>query len=204
MRRTACAVAVTAAGVCAGGAFAEVTWTLDQAAWTSQVGGPGAVTQIDFGTVPLDTILKEQFSAQGLHFTDGNDFRAEVAGQDPPIPVVLGGPILPTLNYPITMRFDQMLTGFSAMQFTGDFGVQLYHDSELVGSAAVDGLASFQIVGFVSDVPFNRVVVLPNIGSANHIAAMGNISFAVPSPAGVALMACAGLLAPGRDRRRRR
>ena len=32
-------------------ANAEVTWTLDQAAWTSQVGGSGAVTQIDFGTV---------------------------------------------------------------------------------------------------------------------------------------------------------
>ena len=127
-----------------------------------------------------------------------------MAGQDPPIPVVLGGPILPTLNYPITMRVDQMLTGFSAVQFTGDFGVQLYHDSELVGTAAVDGLASFQIVGFVSDVAFNRVVVVGNMGTFNNLAAMGNISFAVPSPAGAALMACAGLLAPGRDRRRRR
>ena len=106
---------------------------------------------------------------------------------------MLGGPILPTLNYPITMRFDQMLTGFSAMQFTGDFGVQLYHDSELVGSAAVDGLASFQIVGFVSDVAFNRVVVVGNMGTFNNLALMGNISFAVPAPSALALLAVAAL-----------
>ena len=116
-----------------------------------------------------------------------------MAGQDPPIPVVLGGPILPTLNYPITMRFDQMLTGFSAMEFTGDFGVQLFHDSLLVGSATALGLPINQVIGFVSDVPFNRVVVVGNMGTFNNLAAMGNISFAVPAPSALALLAVAAL-----------
>ncbi len=186
---------VTAGTALAGthSATAEVTWTLDQTTWTSQVGGPGAVTAIDFGTVPGGAILNEQFAAQGLHFTDGDDSRVEVLGSDPPFPAVLGGPIFPTLNYPITMRFDQMLTGFSAKEFTGDFGVQLFHDSLLVGSATALGLPINQVIGFVSDVPFNRVVVVGNMGTFNNLAAMGNISFAVPAPSALALLAVAAL-----------
>ena len=181
-------------------ATAEVTWTLDQAAWTSQVGGSGAVTQIDFGTVPGGAILNGQFAAQGLHFTDGDDWRTEI-GLTPPAPGVIGGPILFPLNYPITMRFDQMLTGFSAMEFTGDFGVQLFHDSLLVGSATALGLPINQVIGFVSDVPFNRVVVVGNMGTFNNLAAMGNISFAVPAPSAVALLAVAAVSGGARRRR---
>ncbi len=185
---------VTAGTALAGthSANAEVTWTLDQAAWTSQVGGPEAVTAIDFGTVPGGAILNEQFATQGLHFTDGDDWRTEV-GLTPPAPGVIGGPILFPLNYPITMRFDQMLTGFSAMEFTGDFGVQLFHDSLLVGSATALGLPVNQVIGFVSDVSFNRVVVVGNMGTFNNLAAMGNISFAVPAPSALALLAVAAL-----------
>ena len=84
---------VTAGTALAGtdSANAEVTWTLDQAAWTSQVGGPGAVTAIDFGTVPGGAILNEQFAAQGLHFTEGRAARSGAAAFVRLLPLVEGG-----------------------------------------------------------------------------------------------------------------
>ena len=187
----AAVVVVVALAVLAlvGTAAAEVTWTLDKAAWTASYGGQQNVTDVDFGTLTPGTIVTEQFADLGVHFTDGDDkvVIANPWGPPPTFPALLSyASGSPPGEYDITILLDGPMNGFGVRPTGPSLDVQLWLAGSLVGQGPATGMPYWQpdaFVGFQSSVPFDKVVILhhPSENPAQGVA-VGNLAFAIPAP----------------------
>ena len=202
-RQQSHAVAVVAVAILAlaGTAAAEVTWTLDKAAWTASYGGQQNVTDVDFGTLTPGTIVTEQFADLGVHFTDGDDVAILLNPFEPPPTsypgmrsFVSGSP--PGI-YDITIVLDGPMSGFGVRPASSKLTVEFWLAGSLVGEGQASGLPYWQpnaFLGFQSSVPFDKVVILhhPSENPAQGVA-VGNLAFVIPAPGvfGVALVAAA-------------
>ena len=141
-------------------AFAGISYTFSQPTWTAAAGGAGATSFVDFNTLPNFTVVTEQFSSLGVHFTDGDDVSALT--QWPPVgffnalfswPYWQGGSPSgitlvfdsPQQSLGITIGFDQFTLTF----FSGQ--------NELATLTAVN-VPSGGFLGFLSDTAFDRVI----------------------------------------------
>ena len=198
----AAVVVVVALAVLAlvGTAAAEVTWTLDKAAWTASYGGQQNVTDVDFGTLTPGTIVTEQFADLGVHFTDGDD-QAVVAnpwGPPPTFPALRSNIFgSPPGEYDMTIVLDESMAGFGVRPASTSYDVLFYLNGAAVGEAHVAGIQSWlpdAFVGFQSSVPFDSLKILhiPSPNPAQYVA-VGNLAFVIPAPGvfGVALVAAA-------------
>lgn len=189
------ALAVMCTGTSAG---AAITYTTDPGVWTATAGGPGAVKSVDFGTIPLFQIVTEQFAGLGVHFTDGDDFRAATLGS-PSYAILVSSPHLSTPPpTSITLKFDSTQFAISFLAMNSGQPLLFYLGERLVMSYEVPTLQSPYFVGLFSDAPFDRVVV-DHFPDANF-ATLTNFEFSsVPTPAPLVLLALVSHLA----RRRR-
>ena len=195
-------VAVVALAVLAmaGTAAAEVTWTLDKAAWTASYGGQQNVTDVDFGTLTPGTIVTEQFADLGVHFTDGDDVAVLANPLEPPIsyPALRSFvPGSPPGEYDITIVLDGPMSGFGVRPNGPNLNLEFWLAGSLVGEGHVTGMPYWQpdaFIGFQSSVVFDKVVILhnPSPNPAQGVA-VGNLAFAIPAPGalGVAVVAAA-------------
>ncbi len=198
----AAVVAVVALAVLAlvGTAAAEVTWTLDKAAWTASYGGQQNVTDVDFGTLTPGTIVTEQFADLGVHFTDGDDRVVLVNPWGPP-PTFNAlksyVPGTPPGEYDITIILDGSMSGFGVRPTGPSLDVQFWQAGALVGEGHATSVPYWQsdpFIGFQSSVSFDKVVILHHTSSnpAQGVT-VGNLAFAIPAPGalGVAVVAAA-------------
>ncbi|MBX3355684.1 MAG: hypothetical protein KF724_08300 [Phycisphaeraceae bacterium] len=209
-----CVFAVTT-----GHAVAGVSYTIDKAAWVSAAGGASNITQVNFGDVPANTLITNQWAPQGVSFTDGDDWSAYAwnPGYPQALKPAIGGkdiwnPVPPGI-YEINMEFAAPLKfwGTRPLNYMG-VHVEFYLGDTLVGDIFAsnipfgmppnDAVAVF--VGFQSVTPFDRVRLIPPPPPQGFTVAVAGMieymSFAVPAPSAALLLALVALRTRGRRR----
>jgi hypothetical protein len=183
MRTIALTGLVTAALLVAAPARAAFTEYTDPVEWQNAVGDYETITFTEF---PVDTLLGDQYSDLGVHFTDGNDYIYQAAAFDSDMRGVDG-------NGNITLAFDTPQQ-WIAVDYPGFIQIELYKDAALLYQSSIFVHESF--AGLLSAQAFDTAVLIDPAGEAE----IDNLYFGVPAPSGLAVFGA--FLALGGRRRR--
>ncbi len=161
---------------------ADVTLYGVQSEWEQDV---GAFTFIDFTGFPEYTIITEQYSDLGIHFTDGTDEIALGSAYSDGAGLFGGSFLLPTMNHAINLKFDEPIHAIAAD--IGDLIFYLYDGDELIYESPLFGGG---FVGLLSSESFNKVMM---VGTGHTY--IDNLYFqAIPGPgSGVLLLVSSAL-----------
>lgn len=187
-------IAVSAAACIHAAAGADVTVYTNKSQWQAAA---GSSTFIGFTGYPSDTIITNQYAAQGLLFTDGNDFI-----QNSPSWIDGSGLLSTEFTSPYGGRarlsFSQSRRDI-AVEFPGTVVIELYAGGQLTFTSTYYNGAFTPFVGLHSSTPFDTAILYDGF---DPVLAIDNIYFgpAVPAPSVITLFA-AGALTPRRRRK---
>lgn len=175
-------------------AHAEVAIFTNQSAWSVAAGD---YTTIDFTGFPPGTIATDQFTDQGIVFTEGNDviihagsFENDGAG----LYANIAGSA-----YTISASFTAPCSSIAA-DHPGTIAFRLYADGEMFYESGLLGSGGFGFFsGLVSDQPFDSIVIFRWTGNPAYV---DDLHFGppIPVPGGLIVLALGCVSARGRRR----
>lgn len=158
----------------------------DRLVWEAAV---GAFDTIDFTGFADGTTITNQYSGLGATFTDGNDTILTNAA------FVLDGVGLDA-HGSITILFSTPIM-YIGVDFPGALHIDLFSGGKLIYSSSDFAGSGSGFFAGISDEAFDQVVLIDWV---DGLAFIDNVSFGIPAPSAMALLALAGVMGTRRRR----
>jgi hypothetical protein len=187
-QRVNCSIALLCGVSIADPTTASVNWYINKAIWQANAGAHSTIT---FTELPANTFITDQYAHLGVHFTDGSDTIYNNTN------IFLDGYGLNGAFDETTLEFDSPMTAI-AVDFPGSVAFNLYSKGRLIYESPVFDDAFSPFAGLVSTVPFDKALLYDPFGGLRA----DTLYFGppIPAPAGLGILALAGMCVRRRTR----